>query len=308
MERQIERFLESLAAERGVSPHTRAAYGRDLGQFRAFLGREGTGGDVRAVDARTIRTYLAALHRAGVTRSTAARKLACLRSFFRFLCRRGVLEVNPARLVATPRQAKPLARHLTVDEVDRLLAAVGAQDARGRRDRAIFELVYAAGLRIAELTGLDLDDVDLGEGLVRVRGKGNKERIVPFGSRAAAALRASLERRGDAQGRGPASRPASRRRGGLAPQALFLNGRGGRITPRAIQQALVRYLTAAGLGGKVTPHGLRHSFATHLLDAGADLRAIQELLGHARLSTTQRYTHVGIGALMQVYDNAHPRA
>ena len=308
MERQIGWFLESLTAERGVSPHTRAAYGRDLAQFRAFLGREGSRDDVHAVDGRTIRAYLAALHRAGLARASTARKLACLRSFFRFLCRRCVLEVNPARLVATPKQGKPLARHLTVDEVDHLLSAVGTADARGRRDRAIFELVYAAGLRIAELTGLDRDDVDLGEGLVRVRGKGNKERIVPMGSRAVAALRASLERRGDAQGRGPAPRPASRRGGGLAPQALFLNGRGGRLTPRAIQQALVRYLTAAGLGRKVTPHGLRHSFATHLLDAGADLRAIQELLGHARLSTTQRYTHVGIGALMQVYDKAHPRA
>ncbi len=298
MERQIERFLESLAAERGVSPHTRAAYGRDLAQFRAFLGREGYGSDVLAVDARTIRAYLAGLHRAGVAPSTAARKLACLRSFFRFLCRRGVLEVNPARLVATPRQVKPLACHLTVDEVDHLLAAVGAADARGRRDRAIFELIYAAGLRIAELTGLDLDDVDLVEGLVRVRGKGNKERIVPIGSRAVAALRAHL---------GGRARPV-REGVGPAPQALFPNGRGGRLTPRAVQQALVRYLAAAGLGRKITPHGLRHSFATHLLDAGADLRAIQELLGHARLSTTQRYTHVGIGALMQVYDKAHPRA
>ena len=308
MQRHIGWFLDSLAAERGISPHTRVAYRRDLMQFRTFLGREGYRQDVRAVDARAIRAYLAALHREGVARSSAARKLACLRSFFRFLCRRGVLEVNPARLVPSPKQGKPLPRHLTVDEVDHLLSAVGTADARGRRDRAIFELAYAAGLRIGELTGLDVDDLDLGEGLVRVRGKGNRERIVPMGSRAVAALRASLERRGDAQGRGPASPPASRRRGGLAPQALFLNGRGGRITPRAIQQALVRYLTAAGLGRKVTPHGLRHSFATHLLDAGADLRVIQELLGHARLSTTQRYTHVGIGALMQVYDKAHPRA
>ncbi len=315
MDRHIGTFLDSLAGERGLSPHTRAAYGRDLAQFRAFLGREGYRDEVQAVDARAIRAYLAALHRAGLARPSAARKLACLRSFFRFLCRRGVLEVNPARLVATPRQEKPLARHLTVDEVDHLLAAVAAEDPRGRRDRALFELAYAAGLRIAELTGLDQDDVDLREGLVRVHGKGNKERIVPVGSRALAALRAYLESRRDLVGRrrgtdrAGGGRPQGRAGGGgAAPEALFLNGRGGRITPRAVQQALVRHLAAAGLGRKVTPHGLRHSFATHLLDAGADLRVIQELLGHARLSTTQRYTHVGIGALMQVYDKAHPRA
>jgi integrase/recombinase XerC len=315
MERHIGSFLDSLAAERGVSPHTRAAYGRDLAQFRAFLGREGYREDVRAVDARVIRAYLAALHRAGLARASAARKLACLRSFFRFLCRRGVLEVNPARLVAAPKQEKPLARHLTVDEVDHLLAAMAAEDPRGRRDRALFELAYAAGLRIAELTGLDQDDVDLREGLVRVQGKGNKERIVPVGSRAVAALRAYLEGRRELAGRPRrgahrvgGARPRGRAAAGVAPEALFLNGRGGRITPRAVQQALMRHLAAAGLGRKVTPHGLRHSFATHLLDAGADLRAIQDLLGHARLSTTQRYTHVGIGALMQVYDKAHPRA
>jgi integrase/recombinase XerC len=303
-------FLESLAGERGASPHTREAYGRDLARFRAFLRRESYPEDVRAVDARAIRAYLAALHRAGMARTSAARHLASLRSFFRFLCRRGVLDANPARAVAAPLQARPIARHLTVDEVDHLLAAVAPRDARGLRDRAIFELFYAGGLRIAELTGLDLDDVDPRQGLVRVRGKGNKERIVPVGRRALAALAAYLDgrqalalpgRRGARRGRAAAT-------GIPDPGAVFLNGRGGRITPRAIQQTLVRYLAVAGLGRKITPHGLRHSVATHLLDAGADLRAIQEFLGHARLSTTQRYTHVGIGALMQVYDKAHPRA
>jgi integrase/recombinase XerC len=298
MERHIGMFLDSLAAERGASPHTRLAYGRDLRQFRAFLGRAGYPGDVRSVNAKTIRAYLAHLHRAGMAGASAARKLACLRSFFRFLCRRGVLEANPARTVPAPRLATPLAPHLTVDEVAHLLATVAPKDPRGCRDRAIFELLYAAGLRIGELTGLDLDDVDLREGLARVRGKGNKERIVPVGSQAVAALGAYLEARHRLVGRGA---PA-------APRALFTNGRGGRLTPRAVQQALARHLAAAGLGRKITPHGLRHSAATHLLDAGADLRTIQEILGHARLSTTQRYTHVGIGALMQVYDKAHPRA
>lgn len=310
VERHIGLFLDSLAGERGVSPHTRAAYGRDLARFHAFLRQEGYPGGVEAVDARAVRAYLATLHRAGMARASVGRHLACLRSFFRFLCRRGVLDANPARAVAAPKQGRPLARYLTVDEVDHLLVAVAPQDARGFRDRAIFELLYAAGLRIAELTGLDLDDVDLREGVARVRGKGNKERIVPVGSRAMAALRAYLERRRDLCPSFPMSAGRASRNGpaGLAPHALFVNGRGGRITPRAVQQALVRYLAAAGLGRKITPHGLRHSVATHLLDAGADLRAIQDFLGHARLSSTQRYTHVGIGALMQVYDKAHPRA
>ena len=306
MERHIGLFLDSLAGERGASPHTRAAYGRDLARFLVFLRREGYPDAVRAVDARAVRAYLASLHRGGMARASAARHLACLRSFFRFLCRRGVLDANPARSVPAPRQGRPIARHLTVDEVDHLLAAVAPRDARGRRDRALFELLSAAGLRIAELAGLDVDDLDLREGLVRVRGKGNKERIVPVGSRAVAALGGYLERRHESFP--PAGRARRTDAAGLAPHALFLNGRGGRLTPRAIQLALVRYLAAAGLGRKITPHGLRHSVATHLLDAGADLRAIQDFLGHARLSTTQRYTHVGIGALMQVYDKAHPRA
>ncbi len=314
MEREVASFLDSLVATRGASPHTCAAYRRDLEQFRAFLAREGYAQDVARVDARAVRAFLAALHRAGTAKASIARKLACLRSFFRFLCRRGLLERNPAAAVPAPKPARPLAPHLTVDEVDQLLACVAPKDPRGARDRAIFELFYASGLRIGELTGLNRQDVDLREGLVRVRGKGNKERILPVGSRAVAALRAYLEERGQA----PAS-PATG--GGPLPVSapLFVNlrpgrrsgalaGRQARLTPRAIQQALVRYLAAAGLGRKITPHGLRHSFATHLLDAGADLRAIQELLGHARLSTTQRYTHVGIGALVQVYDRAHPRA
>ncbi len=312
MERHVGMFLESLAGARGASPHTCAAYRRDLGHFCAFLVQAGYPQDIGRLDARAIRAYLAALHRAGIARASAARKLACLRAFFRYLCRRGILERNPAKEVPAPKQAQPVARHLTVDEVDHLLASLAPKGLRGLRDRAIFELFYASGLRIGELTGLNVGDVELGEGLVRVRGKGNKERIVPVGSRAVAALRDYLRRRAPllAEDRGSA---------GTHSGPLFVRSRPGwpaggtarreeRLTPRTIQQALVRYLAAAGLGRKITPHGLRHSFATHLLDAGADLRAIQELLGHARLSSTQRYTHVGIGALMQVYDRAHPRA
>src|SRR3990172_1360705 len=179
MEREVSWFLDSLAAERGASPHTGAAYGRDLRQFCAFLAREGYPRDPRRVDEKAVRAYLAWLHRTGRHKASAARKLACLRSFFRFLCRRGILERNPARQVPAPRRAQLVVRHLTVDEVDHLLAAVAPRGLRGQRDRAIFELFYASGLRIGELTGLNLEDVDLEEGLVRVRGKGNNERIVP---------------------------------------------------------------------------------------------------------------------------------
>jgi integrase/recombinase XerC len=314
MEREVASFLDGLVATRGASPHTCAAYRRDLEQFRAFLAGEGYAQDAAGVDARAVRAFLAALHRAGLAKASVARKLASLRSFFRFLCRRGILERNPAAALRAPRPARTLAPHLTVDEVDHLLACVAPRDPRGVRDRSIFELFYASGLRIGELTGLNLEDVDLREGLVRVRGKGNKERLVPVGSRAVAALRTYLEEREQASAWSSTGGGTHR-----VPAPLFLNLRPGRrsgaaaglqsrLTPRAIQQSLVRHLAAAGLGRKITPHGLRHSFATHLLDAGADLRAIQDLLGHARLSTTQRYTHVGLGVLVQVYDRCHPRA
>jgi len=315
---QMEAYLSYLQGERAASPHTLKNYAIDLQQFRAFLrGRklprskpvvsEVERGDAwqreidpDEIDQLTVRAFIADLHGRGIARSSIARKLATLRSFFRYLCREGIVQANPAKLVPTPKLPKRLPAHLSVDEVDRLLASPGRQDVHSARDRAILELFYASGIRLSELVGLDLHNLDLREGLVKVKGKGNKERIVPVGSKAKMALKGYLDKRKElipTSGQGP-----------LGPPAVFLNRRGGRLSARGVGRILLKYLQRSGLGPKITPHGLRHSYATHLLEAGADLRAIQELLGHASLSTTQRYTHLNLDHLMEVYDKAHPRA
>jgi integrase/recombinase XerC len=311
----IEEYLTYLRGERDASSHTLRNYRADLEQFLAYLrgrGGRGEGPSPAAVDPLAIRGFLARLHGAHLAKASVARKLATLRSFFRYLCRQGHLSANPAELVQGPRLPVRMARHLSVDEMFQLLAASAraahADPATTRkggvalraRDRAILEMFYASGLRIGELVALNLPEVDLGDGLLRVRGKGRKERIVPVGRKAQEALRAYLDARGE-----PPPRSA---KGPRESEALFLNHRGGRITTRSVSRIVLRHLMASGLGKKITPHGLRHSFATHLLNAGADLRAIQELLGHARLSTTQRYTHVGMDKVLEVYDRAHPRA
>ena len=311
MREAIEQFLTYLRAERDASAHTLRNYRVDLTQFLAYLEerREGGGApDPAGVDHLVVRGFLARLHGAGLTKTSVARKLATLRSFFRFLCRQGRLRTNPAELVQSPRLPVRAAAHLSVDEAFQLLASAEApagppgkvNPALRVRDRAILELFYASGLRIGELVGLNRSDVDFRQGLARVLGKGRKERIVPVGTKAVEALGAYLADR-----RHPAVRGTDRQEGS---EALFLNHRGGRLTARSVSRTVLHYLLASGLGKKITPHGLRHSFATHLLTAGADLRAIQELLGHARLSTTQRYTHVGLGEVMKVYDETHPRA
>lgn len=278
-------FLRYLAVEKAASPHTLKSYGGDLRQFEEFLKAE----RVRPADltARHVRAFLVSLHARGLDPVSIARKLACVRSWLRFLVRRGVLERNPAREVRGPRMPKKLASFLPVDEAHDLME----HGDRGRpRDVAILELLYASGLRVSELTGLDVDDLDQDARTVRVLGKGRKERVVPYGSKAARAIDAWLARRGVA--RGP----------------LFLGARGTRMHPRAVYGLVREAARRAGIARKVSPHTLRHSFATHLLDGGADLRAIQELLGHSRLSTTQRYTHVGAEHLVKVYEAAHPRA
>ncbi|WP_225072950.1 tyrosine recombinase XerC [Desulfuromonas sp. CSMB_57] len=295
MKRLIDRFAGHLEHERSMSPHTRRAYRQDLHEFAGFL-REAAGDQASAQALQELtpvllRRYLAMLHRRN-GRATIARKLSALRSFFRFLVREGELAVNPAAGLLTPRREQHLPVTLTVDEIFVLLAAACEDDELGLRDRAILETLYSCGLRVGELTALDVGHLDLEEGLVRVRGKGNKERIVPVGSKACAALRDYLDCRG---------RPGPER-------ALFLNYRGGRLTPRSIERNLRQRLLTAGILKAATPHSLRHSFATHLLDGGADLRAIQELLGHASLSTTQKYTQVSLDRLMAVYDRAHPRS
>ena len=285
----VAAFLRYLVAERGASEHTVRSYRADLLDCVAFLERRALGA-LPDADARVVRGYLADLHTRGLARTSMARRLATLRSFFRFLIRRGRVRVNPAREVRTPSLPGRLPAHLPIDQSEALFRQPLGDDEAGRRDRAILEVLYASGVRVAELSGLDVEAVDLRAGGVRVLGKGRKERIVPLGRKAVDALRAYLGAREDTRG------------------ALFRNARGGRLTVRSLHRIVRARARAAGLAGRVTPHTLRHTFATHLLDAGADLRLIQELLGHARLATTQRYTHVSADRLAKVYDAAHPRA
>jgi integrase/recombinase XerC len=293
MQRAVAAFLRHLDRERNASPHTVRAYGEDLKQFRshlrAALGREAR---PRDVDHLLIRSFLAHLHERGVKKATAARKLASLRTFFRFLCREGTVERNPARALLSPRTERRIPTHLEEAEVAAFLDMPGGTDG-ALRNHAILELLYATGIRCAELVGLDLSEVDLDARLVRVLGKGRKERVVPFGTVARGALVAYLPARARTQPR---------------TDALFVNLRGGRLTDRSIRMIFNRRLRETAITRKMSPHTLRHSFATHLLERGADLRTIQELLGHSSLSTTQRYTHVDARQILQIYRNYHPRA
>jgi len=286
----VEQFLRYLAVERGASAHTLRSYAGDLADCAAFLESRRLG-PLAAADARMLRGYLAALHERGLARASIGRRLAALRSFYRFLMRRGRAAANPARELRSPKLPPRLPGYLPIDESEALLRAERPPTVRGARTRAILELLYATGVRVAELAGLDVGDLDLGEGAVRVLGKGGKERIVPVGVKAVEALRAYLAETG-----------------GRTAGPLFLNARGRRLTVRSVHRIVRGAARAAGLQRRVSPHTLRHTFATHLLDAGADLRLIQGLLGHARLGTTQKYTHVTTDRLMKVYDAAHPRA
>jgi len=302
MQAHLERYLDSLRYERNASPHTIRAYTSDLGQFLRFLeGYLERAPEPADADVKSLRAFMAQLALERRERSTAGRKLAAVRSFLRFLCREGVIASNPGRGVATPKLKRRLPAHLGVDEMLELLALPDdAASALVARDRFILEFLYATGLRASELCGLQLDDVSPRERLVRVLGKGRKERIVPFGSQAARALGLYLERRGELRARV--------RRKTAAGEALVLNARGGPLTTRGLQLIVARHVRRLAAARRVSPHAVRHSFATHLLSSGADLRAIQELLGHASLKTTQRYTHVDLGHLMRVYDESHPRA
>jgi integrase/recombinase XerC len=314
----LREFLTYLRLNRNVSVHTLRAYDSDLRQFIAFLSANRatpapslTPADL---DVDAVRGYLAMLYRKGRSRASAARKLAALRAFGRYLRREAVTIAEPAALVATPRQEQKIPAHLTEDEMRRLIEVPDTTTALGRRDRAILELFYASGLRLSELVGLDLDDVNLSARLVRVLGKGNKERLVPFNTSAANAIRRYLRDRdavamaADRLRQRTARTPRrDRRRDGGAPP-VFVNYRGERLSSRSVHRLVRRYVAACSTRYGISPHALRHSFATHLLARGADLRAIQELLGHVRLSTTQRYTHVNVAQLAEVYRRAHPRA
>jgi integrase/recombinase XerC len=310
----LRAFLDYLRLNRNASAHTTAAYESDLTQFFAFAAQ------LRSIpvesiepshlDLGTIRAFMADLYRQGHARTSVARKLSALRAFGRYLRREGVIESDPAALAVGPKREQKIPAHLSVDEMSRLLEMPDAATALGRRDRAILELFYASGLRLGELVGLDLDEVNLRGRMVRVMGKGAKERIVPFNSATEGSIRAWLADR--ASLRKPRAESPKPKAESQTPRAqsepLFVNFRGARLTGRSVQRLVARYVAACSTRFGISPHALRHSFATHLLQRGADLRAIQELLGHVQLSTTQRYTHVNSAHLLDIYRKAHPRA
>jgi integrase/recombinase XerC len=303
------RYLRHLAMERNLSPHTVRAYGSDLARFERFLCEEFLACEPetlapQAVDALAVRSFLAALSRDGLSATSRGRALSAVRSLFRFACREGVLDHNPAAGVRAPKTPKHLPRHLRPGETEELMEARDGDDALALRDRALLELLYAAGLRVGELVSLDWRDLDLAARVLRVVGKGGKERMVPFGRPAAAALRGWL-----AAWEGVRALAAEH---GVAvdddQEPVFLHHRGGRLSARSVRRVIDRATGEAGIAPGVHPHTLRHTFATHLLEGGADLRAIQELLGHSSLATTQRYTHLEVERLLHVYRESHPRA
>ncbi|MFH1130046.1 MAG: tyrosine recombinase [Pseudomonadota bacterium] len=300
MRQHIEAFVQSLTSERHLSAHTIRAYRRDLEEFSAFVEKkEGRCAELGDLDIPQVRSYLASLF--GKNRPvTISRKLSSLRSLGTFLVRREIREDNPAKLVAMPKRASLLPSFLSVDEVFRLVDTPEVPKTWGMRDKALLELLYGAGLRVSELCGLDLGDLDLGQKIVKVRkGKGKKDRLVPFGESAAKAMESYLSHRFELM---------NPKNGRQDVKAVFLNRRGGRLTTRSVARIVSQASLQAGTRVQASPHSLRHACATHLLDGGADLRTIQEILGHASLQSTQRYAHVSMDHLMETYDRAHPRA
>jgi len=288
MDRYIEKFIRYLDIEKNYSRHTILNYKLDLEHFKNFLGEL----SLEKVDYLILRKYLAALKEKNLKSRSVSRRLSALRSFFKFLIREGLLKNNPVASLSSPKQDKPLPLFLTEEEVTKLIEAAQPKDERGLRDRAVMETFYSTGIRVSELVGLNIEDIDFIGGVAKVMGKGKKERIVPIGDIALSTIRAYLERR----------------KKHIEAQALFLNKSGRRITDRGVRNIIDKYIRMAGIKQGVSPHTLRHSFATHLLDRGADLRSVQELLGHVNLSTTQIYTHLTTEKLKKVYDKAHPRA
>jgi len=290
----LEEFIRHISLERNLSSHTIRNYFSDLSQFYEYL----TGvfkkdtlliEDLRNIDHVILRAFLANLYEKGLSKSSVARKISTIRTFFNYMCREGNLVNNPGKMVSTPKRGKTLPKFLSVDEADRLLGTPVGEDRLSIRDRAILETFYSAGLRIGEIVAINIEDLNLSEGLIKVKGKGRKERIVPVGEKAVDAIKKYL---------------ATSQLTNTLP--LFLNKYGKRITTRSVHRIVDKYKKLSGLWD-ITPHSLRHSFATHLLEGGADLRSVQEMLGHASLSTTQRYTHISMDKLMEVYDKAHPR-
>jgi integrase/recombinase XerC len=305
LDETLRDYLEHLEDGRGLSENTLRAYGNDFERFLTFLveylGVARKDLDPTAVDAKTVRAFLAHLHREGLSRRSQGRMLSAVKGLFRWACREEIVPANPAESVRTPKQEKKLPRHLRPGEIENLLEAPEGDGPLVPRDRAILELLYAAGLRVSELVSLDWPDVDLSGRVLRVTGKGSKERMVPFGQPARDALKTWLAA-------WDGVRSHSNTVADIDEEPVFLNHRGGRLTARSVRRVLDKAVDAASVASGVHPHTLRHTFATHLLEGGADLRAIQELLGHASLSTTQRYTHLEVDRLLSVYRDAHPRA
>lgn len=312
LKERAREFLEFLKFNRNVSPHTLRAYTTDLEQFvehvAASRGIKPSQVTAESFDTDRIRDFLGDLHDRDLSRASSARHLAALRTFARYLVREGVLREDPTGLVGAPRKQQILPAHLATSEMERLLAAPDVSTVAGRRDQAILELFYASGLRLSELVGLDLGDINLSSRIARVDGKGGKQRLVPFNRTAAEAIRQMLQDGTEASPASVRGRARTTGRHAATRHPLFRNLRGGRLTTRSVDRIVRQHVRQAAIAQGISPHALRHTFATHLLQAGADLRAIQELLGHARLSTTQRYTHLDVGRLMDVYRRAHPRA
>jgi integrase/recombinase XerC len=310
LELWIEKFLDYLRFQRNASPHTLRNYTSDLQQFLAHLthtpeGETRPAPELEQIDNLTIREFLGALYQKRNSKASVARKLATLRSFMKFLSAQGAIQTNPAKIVASPKLESRLPDYVSIDAMTQLIEAPDADTDLGKRDRAILELLYGSGVRVSELVGLNLGDISVGEGLIKVVGKGRKERIVPFGKRAAEALESYLlVRTKRVRARASSKTKPSAQEG----EAVFLNFRGGRLTSRSVGNIVDRYVGQLAQRLKVHPHTLRHTFATHMLNAGADLRAIQELLGHESLSTTQKYTHVSAEQLVRIYRSCHPRA
>ena len=305
MEKEIEDFGVHIEIERNLSYHTRKNYLADLRQFKVFLeendipAKKDIAGEIIDIDHMAIRAYLGSLYRENLKKVTIARKVTALRTFFSYLQRKGIMKDNPARMIQTPKTEKYVPVFLSVDEMFTLLKAKDPADVIGLRNKAIIELFYSSGIRLNELVGLNMRDVDYNQGLMKIRGKGKKERIVPVGEQAIAALKLYLGKRNEI---------VKRDIDNDSVEPIFINREGTRLSTRGVARIIDKLVLSSGLRKKVSPHVLRHTFATHMMESGADLRAIQELLGHESLSTTQKYTSVTVGRLLEVYDKAHPRA
>jgi len=294
MKKEVDEFLNFLKYEKNASPHTVSSYGRDLNQLAEYLGKKAA--NLRDVNNVLIRGFLALLYEKNQKKSTVARKLSAIRSFLQFCVRKNWLEENPAKAVATPKQEKHVPSFLTEEEMANFLDLPQGDRFLDLRDKAILELLYATGIRVSELVGMNLDDISFDERLIRVRGKGKKERLVPFGRKAEESLTFYLRAR------------ALMIKTDIREKSVFLNFRGERLTSRSVERIVDKYIYQTAVKRKITPHSLRHSFASHLLSRGADLRVIQELLGHESLATTQKYTHLDLRQLLEVYRKSHPRS